>query len=146
MLLYDVRRHPNCGGRDPRDQAVDMQAVMAAIAGYFGGYICKKQKVGQFELKKSIDALPLLKEKLASRTLNAGHQLAHVCNRFFSVLESKGILRTGTEEFLLASRYRPDDPLNAEFVRTFRHRFFLGFVWALLGFLRFSKYFVVGFP
>ena len=102
------------------------QRAMKQMTGYFGGYICKKQKVGQFELKRSIDALPLLKEKLASRTLNAGHQLAHVCNRFFSVLESKGILRTATEEFLLASRYRPDDPLNAEFVRTFRHEFFYG--------------------
>ena len=96
------------------------------MSGYFGGYISKKQKVGQFELKRSIDALPLLKEKLEPRQLNAGSQLAHVCNRFFSVLESKGILRTATEEFLLASKYRPDDELNAEFIRTFRHRRFMG--------------------
>ena len=37
--LFDVKRHPQCGSRDPLDQALDMQAVMAAIAGYFGGKI-----------------------------------------------------------------------------------------------------------
>lgn len=96
------------------------------MSGYFGGYISKKQKVGQFELKRSIDALPMLKDKLGNRSLKASSQLAHICNRFFSVLESKGILRTATEEFLLASKYRPDDDLNAEFIRTFRHRRFMG--------------------
>jgi len=99
---------------------------MKQMTGYFGGYISKKQKVGQYELKRSIDALPLLQEKLQKRPLKASAQLAHVCNRFFSVLESKGILRMATEEFLLASRYRPDDELNAEFIRSFRHRIFRG--------------------
>ena len=65
---------------------------MSQMSGYFGGYISKKQKVGQFELKRSIDALPLLRQKLESRSLKASAQLAHVCNRFFSVLESKGII------------------------------------------------------
>ena len=41
-------------------------------------------------------------------------------------MESKGILRTAPEEFLLASQYRPHDELFAEFVRTFRHTFFYG--------------------
>ncbi len=103
------------------------QRAMKQMTGYFGGYICKKQKMGQFELKRSIDALPLLKEKLQKRNLKtASSQLAHVCNRFFSVLESKGILRAATEEFLLASRYKPGDELAAEFVRTFRHTLFFG--------------------
>ena len=77
-------------------------------------------------MKRSIDALPMLKDKLENRSLKASSQLAHICNRFFSVLESKGILRTATEEFLLASKYRPDDDLNAEFIRTFRHQRFMG--------------------
>jgi len=102
------------------------QRAMKQMTGYFGGYISKKQKVGQYELKRSIDALPLLQEKLQNRPLQASAQLAHVCNRFFSVLESKGILRMATEEFLLASRYRPDDELSAEFVRSFRHQIFRG--------------------
>ena len=49
IALYDVTRHPECGKRDPRDQAVDMHAVMAAIAGYFGGHTPKMQPIGACE-------------------------------------------------------------------------------------------------
>ena len=88
--------------------------------GYFGGYICKKQKMGQFEIKRSVSTLPLLQEKLEARGLkSASAQLAHVVNRMFTTLESKGILRVATEEFLLSSRYKAHDPLAAEFIRTF---------------------------
>jgi len=38
------------------------QRAMKAISGYFGGYISKRQKMGQFELKSSIKALPLMKQ------------------------------------------------------------------------------------
>ena len=73
---------------------------MKQMTGYFGGYISKKQKMGRFELKKSIGALPLMEEKLKGRNLSSSSaQLAHVTNRCFTVLESKGILRTATEEF-----------------------------------------------
>ena len=95
--------------------------------GYFGGYISKKQKIGQFELKKSVSTLPLLQEKLEGRGLqSASAQLAHVVNRMFTTLESKGILRVATEEFLLSSRYKAHDQLAAEFIRTFRSRNFPG--------------------
>ena len=100
------------------------QRAMKQMVGYFGGYISKRQKVGQYELKKSIGSLPLLKQKLEKRGIAAGTQLAHVCNRMFTTLESKGILRTAPEEFMLASQYRPDDELFAEFIRTFRTTFF----------------------
>jgi hypothetical protein len=83
--------------------------------------------MGRFELKKSMSALPLMHEKLRGRQLTtASAQLAHVTNRCFRILESKGILRTATEEFLLSSRFKPHDELAAEFVRTFRHTFFHG--------------------
>ena len=35
---------------------------MKQMTGYFGGHISKRQKIGQFEIKKSISALPLLKK------------------------------------------------------------------------------------
>ena len=44
----------------------------------------------------------------------------------FTTLEGKGILRTATEEFLLASEYRLDDEMAHEFTRTFRHTYFFG--------------------
>ena len=100
---------------------------MKQMTGYFGGYISKRQKFGKFEMKKSVAALPLMKDKLQQRGLRtASSQLAHVTNRMFSVLEGKGILRACTEEFMLSSQYKPHDPLAAEFIRTFRHQHFLG--------------------
>ena len=103
------------------------QRAMRQMTGYFGGYISKRQKIGQFEIKKSVGTLPLLQEKLEARELKtASSQLAHVVNRMFTTLEGKGILRMATEEFLLSSRYKPHDPLAAEFIRTFRHRNFPG--------------------
>ena len=107
------------------------QRAMKQMTGYFGGYISKRQKIGKFELKKSVAALPLMKEKLQRRNLRTGSALlAHATNRMFSTLEGKGILRACTEEFMLASQYRPRDPLAAEFIRTFRHQNFGGkFSW-----------------
>ena len=66
------------------------QRLMKQISGYFGGYISKKQKVVQYELKKSIGALPLLMEKLETRDLkSASHVLSHVVNRMFTVYIAK---------------------------------------------------------
>ena len=56
VLLFDIKRHPNCGSRDPLDQALDMQAVMAAIAGYFGGYTSKMQPIGEKQVKQLREA------------------------------------------------------------------------------------------
>ena len=56
MLLFDIKRHPKCGSRDPLDQALDMQAVMAAIAGYFGGYTSKMQPIGERQTKQLREA------------------------------------------------------------------------------------------
>ena len=82
-------------------------------------------KGGSIRIEKSSGSLPLLKQKLETRGVRAASaQLAHVCNKMFTTLESKGILRTAPEEFMLASQYRPDDELFAEFIRTFRTTFF----------------------
>ena len=40
------------------------QRAMKQMTGYFGGYISKKQRIGKFEIKKSVSALPLLREKI----------------------------------------------------------------------------------
>ena len=44
----------------------------------------------------------------------------------FTTLESKGILRTATEEFALASKFHPRDALAAECIRTCRTQDFRG--------------------
>ena len=105
------------------------QRAVKQMIGYFGGYISKKQKVGRFELKQSLAAQPYFHKKLMrKRSLSGGNQLAHVCNRMFTNLEGKGILRSGVEEFMLSSEYSPFDELSAEFIRTFRHEYFLSLI------------------
>ena len=109
-----------------RRLAILAQRAMKQMTGYFGGYISKRQKVGQFEIKKSIGALPPFQEKLHERNLRASAQLSHVIMRMFTVLESKGILRAATEETFLSALHNEDDPLSAEFIRTFRSQSFMG--------------------
>ena len=95
--------------------------------GYFGGYISKAQPVGMYELKRSMSNLQFLEDKLSQRkNLNAGHQMSHMVNSMFTTLETKGILRTAPEEFMLAAEYNPNDVLNAEFIRTCEHKDFFG--------------------
>ena len=72
-------------------------------------------------------ALPLLFEKLRRREYKSSSvQLAHMTNRMFTTLESKGILRTALEEYMLAAMHKAGDPLAAEFIHTFRHEHFNG--------------------
>ena len=121
-------RAPQCSKMlAARQVCLIAQRAMKQMTGYFGGYISKRQKMGKFEVKKSVAALPLMKAKLEQRNLKtASSQLAHVTNRMFSVAEGKGILRMCTEESMLSSQWKPHDPLAAEFIRTFRHQNFGG--------------------
>ena len=82
--------------------------------------------VGKYELKKSTENVDYLKEKLEPRKLQAKHHLAHVVNRMFTTLETKGIARPATEEFMLSAEYNEHDPLSAEFIRTCDHYDFFG--------------------
>ena len=70
------------------------QRAMKQMTGYFGGYISKKQKMGQFELKQSAAAMPFMKEKMQSKKTSAASQLASVCFRLFINLEGKSIFNS----------------------------------------------------
>ena len=66
-------------------------------------------------------------QKLRVRQLKRGSaQLAHVVNRMFTTLDTKGIIRSAPEEFMLSSMYKAHDELAAEFLRTCRHEQLLG--------------------
>ena len=52
VLLYDAKRANCCRPGDLRAQACDLQAGMAAAAGYFGGCTSKKQDIGEKVLKR----------------------------------------------------------------------------------------------
>ena len=82
---------------------------------------------GQIRTEEVHRNAALFKQRLDFKDCkSASSRLAVVCNRVFSVLESRGILRTGVKEVFLASLYNPQDPLAAEFIRTCRHQFFYG--------------------
>ncbi len=101
------------------------QRAMKQMTGYFSGYICKKQKLGNFELKAASSSLPFLLQKLKNLK-TAAAQLASVTNRLITTLEGKGILRSAPESFNLCGKSCHQDELNAEFVRTFRSVTFPG--------------------
>ena len=52
VLPTGVRMHPLRGKRSASKQASDMQQVMTAIAGYFGGYTSKMQSIGEKETRQ----------------------------------------------------------------------------------------------
>ena len=57
VLPLDVKRHAFCGALEPCEQARDMQEVIAAIAGYFGGYSSKMQSIGERERERERERL-----------------------------------------------------------------------------------------
>ena len=117
MLIYDVQRHPNCGSRDTRDQALDMQAVMAAIAGYFGGYTSKMQPIGERETRQLREAAERKVE--GKKSQGAAKDFQKYVRRLVKDLEMKGTIRTALESINLSLHANHPDVLMGECIRTF---------------------------
>ncbi len=111
-----------------RDVTLVCQRAMKQIAGYFGGYISKKQKVGQFELKNLLSRIVIVGDKKIAqkKPRSASVLLAHVANTTFTTREGRCVMRSATEEYLIAPEYNKKDSLAAEFIRTFNYTIFLG--------------------
>ena len=58
-MLLNIQRvlYINLARRPDRDQALDMQAVTAAIAGYFSGYTSKMQPIEEQQIKQLREAI-----------------------------------------------------------------------------------------
>ena len=117
ILMYDVQRSPTCGARDPREQALDLQAVMAAIAGYFGGYSSKMQPIGEREIRRLREAAQRKVEGEGRHAVAIDFQ--RYTRRIVKDLELKGIIRTAVEGTNLSLHADHPDVLMAECVRTF---------------------------
>ena len=118
VLLFDIKRHPKCGSRDPLDQALDMQAVMAAIAGYFGGYTSKMQPIGERQVKQLREATERKVQGEPSR--GAAEDFKLYARRLVKDLELKGTVRTAVEGMNLSLHWNDEsDVLAAECIRTF---------------------------
>ena len=107
-----------CGSRDPLDQALDMQAVMAAIAGYFGGYTSKMQPVGERQVQQLREAT---ERKVAGEpAAGAAGDFKKYARRLVKDLELKGTIRTAVEGVNLSLHWSDEaDILAAECIRTF---------------------------
>ena len=117
VLLYDVQRQPSCGLRSTQDQALDMQAVMAAVAGYFGGYTSKMQPTGERETRQLREAAE--RKMQGEKRENAARDFQRYVRRLVKDLEMKGTIRTAVESINLSLCASHNDVLMSECIRTF---------------------------
>jgi hypothetical protein len=125
--LTAATHEPDCeydclGTQSKNDSSARRLCIVAARAmkqmtGYFCGYTCKRQPVGRFQMKTARRMLPKLTAKLA--LMNSSSQKAHLVNKLYNILEGRGKLRTGAEEFNLAANARRADESFAEFFSTY---------------------------
>ena len=93
------------------------QRVQSIVNGYFGGYIGKRQPNGKMELKKCVNHMYNLREKIMNKS-NAGKHRA-VSGRMVTDLEMHGTYRGAVEISQLCRNLRSNDVLFAECFRTF---------------------------
>ena len=86
--------------------------------GYFSGYMVKAQPIGKYELKKCVDKMHMLRERIANRSPK--DQAVAVTRRMLTDLEMKGVLREAQTSTNLCVNLRPGDTLFQECIRTFR--------------------------
>jgi len=94
------------------------QRSQALTSGYFSGYIVKAQPIGRYELKKCIDKMHILRERICNH--GPRDQAVSVARRMVTDLEMKGVLRESQASFNLCANLRPEDTLFQECIRTFR--------------------------
>jgi hypothetical protein len=117
VLPDNMQKHPLCGTKTTSEQARDMQQVMAAIAGYFGGYTSKMQSIGEKETRQLREAA---QRKISAEVKENETQEFHkYVRRLVKDLEMKGTIRTAVESVNLSLHADHADVLMAECIRTF---------------------------
>ena len=85
--------------------------------GYFGGYICKRQKIGKLEVRKCINKMHKLRE--LHKDKSEYQQQRAVSGRMITDIEMNGTVRGAVEGFNLCINLRRNDALFAECIRNF---------------------------
>ena len=85
--------------------------------GYFGGYICKRQKIGQLETRKCIANMHQLRE--LNEGISEFQQQRAVSNRMITDIEMNGTVRGAVEHFHLSINLHENDALFAKCIRSF---------------------------
>ena len=94
------------------------QCSQTQQTGYMGGYTCKVQPAGRYELHKCVDKMYTLRDR--TKDLTPKDQAKATVRRMITDLEMKGTLRGAAEVFNLCVNLRAEDSLFQECVRTFR--------------------------
>ncbi len=115
--VYDVRRGKCYEDYDMQQQIQDMQAGLAAAAGYFGGYTSKMQDIGKKELQRLEQGL-YQKLETEQRTAQARESDLY-SRRLVRDLESKGMKRTALETLNLALHAKHPNVMMAKCIRSF---------------------------
>ena len=76
-------------------------SFVSGINGYFGGYIGKRQKIGQLETKKCIDKMVSLRERDKNKTIK--QQKRAVNGRMITDVEMNGTARGASKRLISAS-------------------------------------------
>ena len=85
--------------------------------GYFGGYICKRQKIGKLEIHKCINKMQKLRE--FNQDKSDYQKQRAVSGRMITDIEMNGTVRGAVEEFNLCTNLHGNDALFAECIRSF---------------------------
>ena len=93
------------------------QRAQSVSNGYFGGYIGKRQPAGKLEVKKCMDKMHRLRDKIRSHSHHS--QVRAASGRLMTELEMNSTYRGAVEIFNLCRHLRTSDVLSAECIRTF---------------------------
>ena len=94
------------------------QRAQREATGYYCGYCCKRQPVGNKHMRAAGEALNYLTTGMEDKS--AGQRWHMITHRILADLQHRCMTRTAPEEWNLASNHHPHDVMNAEFLRTYR--------------------------
>ena len=100
------------------------QRAQGEATGYYCGYTFKRQACGRSLLKATAESLNYV--ELGLKEKSAGRQWYKICNRTLTDTNHRCTVRTALEEFKLSANLHPQDPFNAEFIRSYRTQSFPG--------------------
>ena len=103
------------------------QRIQAVTEGYFGGYIGKRQPGGKAEVKKCINHMYALRNKLRGQGTNAEQRA--VSEEMIADLEMNGTYHGAVEIFNLRRYLDTQDVFKAEYIRTFGTDILDGHAW-----------------
>ena len=100
------------------------QRAQREATGYYCGYTFKRQACGKFVLRATAESLNYV--ELGLKDKSAGRQWYRTCNKMMTDWNHNCTMRTAPEECNLSANQHEQDPMNAEFIRSYMTKSFPG--------------------